>query len=90
MNDFYKFRGIPIKPVTREGYKEMESLGFGFSDALAVLEEGYNCGGKRRKDILERCTTRNGKTIKVVVEKIISKSGIPYWRIRHVGILTKR
>ena len=90
MNDFHRFRDIPIRSATKNAYREMEYLGLSIADASTVLEEGYDCGMKLRKNIVERCARRNGKILKVVVEKIISQRGIPYWRIRHVGILSKR
>lgn len=64
----------------------MTELGMDFYDVKCILENGFDCPrSKRRKSIEEKCVKKRGKTIKVVVEKMTSKSGIEYWRIRHVG-----
>lgn len=64
----------------------MAELGLDLYDVKEILENGFDCPrSKRRKGIEEKCIKKKGKTIKVVVEKMTSKSGILYWRIRHVG-----
>ena len=63
-------------------------IGLDHHDVKEILENGFDCSiSKRRKDIEEKCLEKKGKIIKAVVEKMTSKSGIEYWRIRHVGYL---
>lgn len=89
-NRFEEFEGVPILSATRKAYHEMDALRLGFAGVASILKEGYDCGMRRRSGIVERCAERDGKMIKVVVERIISQSGIAYWRVRHVGMLSRR
>lgn len=80
------YKDIPIKTVTNKAYREMAALGMDLYDVKYILENGSECPRrKRRKGIEEKCIKKKGKIIKVVAEKMISKNGIEYWRIRHVG-----
>ncbi|MBI4174605.1 MAG: hypothetical protein HY517_03085 [Candidatus Aenigmarchaeota archaeon] len=83
----FMFMELPVKTATRKAYEEMAQFRMDFSSIVSVLNEGYDCGMKRREGIVERCAPRKLGTIKVVVERIVSESGIPYWRVRHVGIV---
>jgi hypothetical protein len=83
-----RYKEIPIKTVTEKAYREMAALGMDLYDVKEILENGFDCSrSKRRKGIEEKCLEKKGETIKAVVEKMTSKSGIEYWRIRHVGYL---
>jgi len=83
-----RYKELPIKSVTNKAYREMAELGMDLHDVKNILENGFDCSrSKRRKGIEEKCIKKRGKTVKVVAEKLISKSGIEYWRIRHVGYI---
>lgn len=87
---FY-YKSVPIRTATRKGQNDMYKLNFSFGDVEKILIEGHDCPHvKRKPNIEERCIRKDKKLIKVVVEKIISTSGFPYWRIRHVGETTYR
>jgi hypothetical protein len=83
-----QYKEIPIKTVTEKAYREMAELGMDLYDVKEILENGFDCHrSKRGKGIEEKCLEKKGKIIKAVAEIMTSKSGIEYWRIRHVGYL---
>lgn len=87
MLTLFMFRDLPVRTATRKAYQEMAEFRMDFAGIVSVLNEGYDCGLRRREGIVERCAKRKHGTVKVVVEKIVSESGIPYWRVRHVGVV---
>ena len=83
----YEYQGLPIKGITEKAYREMAQFGLSLMDVEKTLQEGVDCPGvKRRKAIVERCIRKDRKVLKVVVEKMVSWRGYPYWRVRHVGL----
>lgn len=56
----------------------MAALRIDFSVIASILNDGYDCGMRRREGIVERCVRRKQGTIKIVVERIVSENGIPY------------
>jgi len=89
-----KYTGLRIEPTlsaTNELLKEKLDL----YDVVEVLNKGYDCArSKRKKNIIERCTDRKNKTIKVVVIRTISRYPDGFqeevWRLIHVGRFTRR
>ena len=75
-----------VPPLTKEVWYELLRLGMDLYDVAYILENGYDCpSGKRSKGIIEKCIRRRNKIIKVVVELKLSRRGIEYWKLRHVG-----
>jgi len=82
---YWKGRQI-VPPLSKEVFYELLKLGMDLNDVLFILENGFDCGEKRRKNIIEKCLIRKNKVLKVVVELKVSKKGNEYWKIRHVGM----
>jgi hypothetical protein len=85
------FDSLSIKSITHEAFREMERLSMDLYDVKMILEHGFDCQtGKRKKGIIERCIYKGKKIIKVVAERMLSRNNQEYWRIRHVGVFTRR
>ena len=81
-----RWRGLPVMPA-RAAIRELDRLHFRIQDAIEVLEEGYDCSrSKRKKNIVEKCVKRRGKTIKIVVAQSFNQSlNTDCWVIIHAG-----
>ena len=89
-----KYEGLHIE-VTLSAARELLKEKLDLNDVSEILEKGYNCErSKRKKNIIERCIDRRGKTIKVVVVKTVSRYPDGFteevWRLIHVGRFTIR
>jgi len=69
-----------VPPLNKEVWHELMRLGMDLNDVLFILENGFDCGEKRRKNIIEKCLIRKNKVLKVVVELKVSKKGNEYWK----------
>ncbi len=84
MNLYPMFQGKPIIPSIA-AQRELDELEHDLWLVKEVLEEGHDCAGSRRKpNIIERCTTRKGKEIRVVVA-LVEWEDKAFWRVIHVG-----
>lgn len=77
---------------SRSAMTELYDNNLDLTDALSVLEQGYDCPkGKRSKEIIERCLDQKRKTIRVVIAKSFNYHlDSEVWVITHVGVTTKR
>ncbi|PJB22423.1 MAG: hypothetical protein CO114_00115 [Euryarchaeota archaeon CG_4_9_14_3_um_filter_38_12] len=77
-----KYNGKPVIPDhTRGVLEELEHERLDLDDVVEILETGFDCqSGKRKKEIVEKCTQKKDKIIKIVAEDIED-----YWLLRHVG-----
>lgn len=84
-----KYNGIPIRAVTEKACGELDHLRLSLMDVEMLLKESYDCTGSRRRGAVEeKCVTKDGKTLKVVIELKISKTRLEkYWRIRHASFV---
>ena len=84
MNLFPTFHQRPLIPSVA-AQRELDELGCDLQFAKRVLEEEHDCARSRRKrNIVEKCVTRNGKEIRVVAA-YVEWRGRAFWRIIHVG-----
>ncbi len=88
----FTHEGFRIEP-TIAGNRELTHHGYSLYEVKRILEEGYNCSASRRKaNIREKCTQRNGKEIKVVVALVTLRYPDGYletvWRLIHFGIIS--
>jgi len=84
MDLYPKFNGKPLIPSIA-AQRELDELGYDLWFAKEVLEEGHDCKlSERKKNIVERCVTRKGKEIRVVVA-LVEWENKEFWRIIHVG-----
>lgn len=72
--------------VTRSAYYELLHLRLSLEDVLAVLEEGRDFPGKKRKSgVAERCLGRKDGSIKVVAAESLQYSTNEWvWIVIHV------
>jgi hypothetical protein len=64
-----EWKGLPIIP-SDAAMRELFDSKMDLIDVKEILELGYDCAkSKRKKEVLERCLERKGKSIKVVVAK---------------------
>ncbi|MEE8400747.1 MAG: hypothetical protein V3R86_01155 [Candidatus Hydrothermarchaeaceae archaeon] len=86
MEELYpKWKGKPVVP-SYHAYREMENK-FDLFDILEILEHGFDCQKSRRaKGTIERCVTKKGKLIRVIVVDTYSDwMGGNIWLIKHIG-----
>jgi len=77
------YMGKPILPSKTVMY-ELRDTGMDLYDVLHILEDGFDCYRSRRsKNIVERCETKGGKVLKVVVADMHD-----HWKLIHVGKTT--
>ena len=78
------FQGNPLIPSVA-AQRELDGLGYDLWFVKEVLEKGHDCAvSKRKPNIIEKCVTRKGKEIRVVVA-LVGWEGKAFWRIIHVG-----
>ena len=84
-----EYKSIPIRAVTEKAFRELEYLGLAFEDIEKLLNESYDCSkSKRKRTVQEKCIKYNGKTLKIVIELMTSRTQFEkYWRIRHVSFV---
>lgn len=85
------FKGIQIIP-SRAASDEMIKYGLLMEDIIEILNDGYDCYRRKRKEnIIERCIDKKEKTLKVVISKVYYYSlNEEVWILTHVGKITKR
>lgn len=85
------WKGLPLK-ATKSAYHELEELGMDLSDAVEILEQGYDClRSKRQEGVYERCLDIGDKTVKIVVGRCVERfTNEERWSVIHVGEFTRR
>lgn len=80
MIPIFEWKGKPIMP-TKEAMDELDFHSIDMYEAVEILESGFNCSRSRRcKDVIERCTRKGRKVLKIVA---VDKGG--YFKIIHAG-----
>lgn len=82
------YNNIPIVAITESATREATEFALNFEDIANILACSYECSkDKRKSGIEERCSRKDGKILKIVIELKTSKSGFEYWRIRQIGFV---
>ena len=84
---FPTYKGLRIAILSRMVDRELTELRLDLWDVKEILENGFDCPiGRRKLNIEEKCIRIGDKIIKVVVELKQSRTGIEFWKLRHVGM----
>jgi len=78
-----KYEGKVLIP-TKRASDELDNLGLDLDDATRILLEGFDCARSgRAENVVERCTQKGNKIIKIVAANVGN-----YWKIIHAGKFT--
>ena len=81
------FESKPLIP-SKSAMNELMKCNLTLSDAVEILEQGFDCSvNRRKKGTIERCIKQGKKTLKVVAVKSFNYSlNEECWLLVHVGI----
>jgi len=86
---FPEYEGRRIVITSRVVDRELMKIGLNLWGVKEILEFGFDCPlGRRKPSIEEKCIKVGNKIIKVVVELKQSRTGIEFWKLRHVGMFS--
>lgn len=76
---------------TKSAQNEMDFLGFDLWEVANMLENGQDCGRRRKEGVCEVCFDRGNKTIRIVcAESLQYSTKEVVWLVTHVGIHARR
>ena len=77
---------------SRSASDEMIKHGLTLDDIIEILSDGYDCSSsKRKKNTIEKCLDKKGKTRKAVIVQTFNYSfDAEVWLVTHLGITSKR